>query len=274
MDLSENLSQSTEVTTITTVPIEQLPAVLGLNFADIEKKAQVALERIKSFAVTNQDEADFVSSELARAKNGIAKLEAARLSQVQPLTDYSKAVNALFAPSKTIWGQVKDAAEAVVVQWDKKQRERVAAERAEAERVAAEERKRLAAEAEAKQAEAAKIAQEAHAAQDTPTGDVLNQQAQQVAAEAQSAAVQAVTTVAEYVPLPQTQGSSIGQNWTFEIQDCALAIEGIYANPLLRDCLMIDPVKYRAKVKALKLSAAVPGIYVYDKGTVRSTKAK
>lgn len=84
----------------------------------------------------------------------------------------------------------------------------------------------------------------------------------------QGAAEQAIATPVKAAPVllppaaPKVAGLSKRENWTFRVVDPAL---------IPREYLMIDETKVRGVVRAMKGETRIPGIEVYDAGTIAAT---
>lgn len=152
-------------------------------------------------------------------------------------------------------------------------------ERREAEQAAQEaERQRLQAEADA-------IAREAQAAQEAAAqaasadeAQVLEQQAAQLQQEAAAVRVEAQTVEAPVLPVRSTvahvKGPAVRANWQHEVDDVLALVKAVAAGQAPLECVIPNETYLRARAKADKGTAKIPGVRFYDAGTVVASRSK
>lgn len=241
------------------------------------KQAESSLVMARAYKVTSPELMEAAGEDLKSIKALQKQVEDKRTSITKPLNDAMKAVNALFKPAaewladaeNTLKGsmltfrqeqEVKAReAQRKLEEQARKERERLAAQAAEAERKAREEadakrREAEAAAADGRAAEAAKLRQQAEAREAA------------AASKAEALREQASTVIAPMVTagIPKTSGQSIRESWSFEIVDAAL---------IPREFLMVDEKKIGGVVRAMKGSTNIPGIKVLRGETMASRAA-
>jgi len=157
--------------------------------------------------------------------------------------------------------------------------ERAQRERREREQAAQEaERQRLQAEADAiareAQAAQAAAAQAASAAE----AQVLEQQAAQLQQEAAAVRVEAQTVEAPVLPVQSAvahvKGPGVRANWQAEVDDLVTLVKAVAAGQAPLECVIPNETYLRARAKADKGSAKIPGVRFYDAGSVVASRSK
>lgn len=163
----------------------------------------------------------------------------------------------------------------------KKEEERKAAEeRARREREAQErERERLRKEAEERAAEARRLEEEALRAASRDEAQELAAQAEETKAAAEQLNLEAATVQAPVIPitspvLATPTKNSTRENWTCEVTDKMALIKAVAAGKVSHEALEPNMVYLRARAKADKQTLMVPGVRVYDAGSVAAGRRR
>jgi hypothetical protein len=216
--------------------VEKNPAVVAVTteIATLESFAQ-------SYAVATVEQFNAGAGELARVKGMQKKLEETRTSITGPINDGLSRINAFFKAPAARLKAIEDKIKGALVRFDDEQRRIAREEQAKADEKARKEREAI--EERARKAEA--------------SGKVER------AAELQQRAAAVVAPVITREP-PRVAGLSLREAWKFEVTDPA---------KVPREYLMVDEVKIRKIVMALKGDANIPGVRVYSEKVAASSAA-
>lgn len=224
--------------------MEQLKALAELatpNKDAMLADANAIHEVATQLVIDNDVMYEHAGLELSAINAKLAALEDRRLSITRPMDAAKKAVMSLFAPATERLEAAKKALTAGMLTYQRQKQEAAAEAQRRANEAAEKERARLAQRAE--RAEASGKADKAEALRE-----------------------QAMTTVAPVVAISQAKakGVSTRANWQFEVTDPSL---------IPREFLMVDEKKIGQVVKAMKGDTNIPGIRVWDAGTVVARKS-
>ena len=201
-----------------------------------------------------------------QAKDLIKEIEDKRTSITKPINEGLRKINALFA-------MISAPAESAVKVYDakmlvyRKEQERIAAEaqrkleeearkrREELERQAREVERKAAEKAVAERKAAEEAAAQGRAAEAAKMREQAAERERKAAelAEARREAAAAVVAPTVVAQVPQVKGHSVIEMWGFEVTDAAL---------IPREYLMPDEDRIGKVVRALKMTANIPGIRV------------
>lgn len=235
---------------------------------EVTTEAQALAATAAGFAVRTADQYTAAGDELKRVKTAQKRLDDVRRSITRPIDAAKKAVMDLFREPEAKLAAAETGLKAAMVSYANEQerirqeeqrrlediarreREKLAAQAAEAERKAREkaEAERQAAEAAAaagRHEEAAKLAAKAAAIEE------------RAASKADALQLRAATVVAPVVQseAPKVAGTSTREDWRFEITD---------PSAVPREYLLVDEAKLGRIVRALKADATIPGVRVYS----------
>ncbi|UIF90903.1 hypothetical protein [Cupriavidus sp. UYPR2.512] len=220
--------------------LKSLATLTAPKADDLLADANASHEIAHAMVIDSDEMFEFAGKELQDISTKISALEEKRMAITRPMDAAKKAVMALFSPAieRLTEGKVF-INNGMLVYTRKKQ-----AEAAEAQRKAD----------AAAAAERAKIQQRAERAE--ASGKVE---------KAEDLRELAATTVAPVVRIEaaKVKGVSIKANWQFEVTDPSL---------IPREFLMVDEKKIGQVVKAMKEATNIPGIRVWDAGTVSARR--
>lgn len=213
----------------------------------------------QSYVIDSPEMAEGAAEELGYINGAIKRLDEERLSLTRPLDESKKRIMAMFEAPKKRLQDAKSLLQKSLGDYTAAERKRI-----EEERKKAEEHQRAMAEQLRKEAEEkARIAAEAMAAaeaecktEDLEAAEALEQEAQAVAAAANSVENMAAMPA---TPEHKLEGVSSRENWDFEIID---------ENLIPREYLIPDLKKIRGVVKALKSGAKISGVKVFSTSTI------
>jgi len=152
--------------------------------------------------------------------------------------------------------------------------------RAREEAARREEEARLLRESEAKLAESRRLAEEAEKAVSREEGIALEARAADAAEEARELRQDAATVEAPVLPLqpdlpPVRAGApKVRANWTFEVTDAMKLCKAIAAGEVSLEAFTPNEKYLRRRAEADKATCRIPGVRVYDAGTVTQTRRK
>lgn len=161
----------------------------------------------------------------------------------------------------------------------RQERERAEGERRRQEKEAQErEQARLQAEAAEIARQAAEAAQAALTAPSREEAQVLEQQAEQLTAAAEQTRVEAATVPAPVLPthsrIDHAKGPTVAQNWTYEVTDKLALIKAVAAGEVSHEALEPCGPYLSKRAKADKATSRIPGVRVYDAGSVRASRSR
>ena len=247
---------------------------------DAAGEAMTALTYAESFAITTSSDSVKAQEARARLNTRIKALTDARMTLTRPIDASKKVIMDFFAGPLTTLERAKRLFDQKIIAYDDEQELiRLEAQR-KAEAEAAKERRRLqeiadAAQrkAEAEAAEKRRLAEEAAGAGRAEEAAKLQAQAARVEERAADKAEDFNSRAAAVVaPIIQSeavkaQGTSLRENWVFEITD---------ASKINPQFLMPDEVKIGKLVKSMKADAAAligPGVRVFAEKILASRRA-
>ncbi len=244
-----------------------LPDLNNPEVREVTSEAQALAAAAAGYAVKTADQYAAAGEELRRVKSAQKRLEDVRKSITRPIDAAKKAVMDLFRDPETKLAAAESGIKAAMVKFSdeqerirqeeqrrleeiaRREREKLAAQAAEAERKAREkaEVERLAAESAAaagRHEEAAKLAAKAAAIEERS------------AAKVDALQMRAATVVAPVIQseAPKVAGTSTREEWRWEVVD---------ADAVPREYLVVDEVKLGRVVRALKGDAKIPGVRIY-----------
>lgn len=193
--------------------------------------------------ICTQSDLDGVAEELRNIKAAMAAFEDQRKSDVAPLNERVKAINAdakaHVAPLESAETTLKTA----IAEWQRAERERIAREQAIADEKARKERERLAAQAA-----------KAEAAGKTERAEALQAQAQHV-----------VAPVLQPQASTKGLGVSMRSTWGYRVKN---------DNDIPREYMRRDDQKIGSVVRAMKGETNIPGIEVFEEVGVAARGAR
>lgn len=231
--------------------------ILGDAHKDMTARLEAIAARANEMPRTIDDESGVeLIAAIVKDSREIAKaIDKTRLSENEPLRAQIKEVDGFFRPMEARATRIKDAAEAILTDYNR--------------RLEAERRRMAAAEAERARAEAQRALDEAAAAQTDLGADIAIDEARQAEARAAHQAETALGSAADLTRQRTAAGTvTTRQFWTFAILNSAEI-------PLdkLRPYFGIDAIEkaIRGYVAANKDSAPLPGVRIYQdtKASVR-----
>jgi colicin import membrane protein len=226
------------------------------------------LERVKQFAITSTEDCAYVADVVIAKKGQLKRLEETRRSYVAPLNDATKAINAAFGLVTSVLEEIERVGKAGIAQWERAEQERVREAQRKADEAAAIERKRLAEEAAALEAQAKAAEAQAVAKPDSAQGDAAIQEAQELRAASFAVQAEVMTTRAAPVLAARIKGTSIRENWQAELTDKQALVKFIAANPEYLNLVDLNSSAAKAVAKVQKGNCQIPGLRVWDQGTV------
>lgn len=237
--------------------------------AAMTSRAERALAFIEAFAVDSPENYALAADELKAIKTKASALEDQRTGITGPMNQALRAINALFKGPGELLERAERVLKGKMLGWDQEQARLARIERERAELIAAAERKRLADEAAARQAEAdaqAEAARKAAAAGDAQAAALAQANADRAHSQAQEAAFTSQMVVAAPIAVPAAKfkGISTSTRLDFEIVDLHALVRHVAQRPELLALLRADDVKLRAYVKGLGMAAQLPGVRVFE----------
>lgn len=238
--------------------------------------AQRLVDLAGNYQVATADEYSSAGADLVQVNGAIARLEELRLGMTRPIDAAKKAVMDFFrGPSERLErakGQIKRA----MIAYDEEQRRIQQEAQRNAEEAAQRERDRLAAEAaeaqrkaderaaeERRQAEAARVAGDLQAAaKHERAADRVEARAEAKVESLQSTAASVVAPVLQR-ETPKVSGVSGRRVWKFRIKD---------ASKLPREYTMPDEKKIGGVVRAMKSDTNIPGIEVWNEPDLAASR--
>lgn len=242
---------------------------------ELATKAQRALAFVETMPVTNPDEYALAAEELQGVKSRWAKLEEQRTAITKPINEALRAINALFKAPQDLLKRAEDIIKGKLLGYDNEQR-RVAAEAQrkadEAARVLREQQEAEARRLNEEAAAAAAAAVSAKAAGDAAAADAAADKAQRAQAEAQVAATAAQMVVAPVIApaVVKVKGLSTADGVDFEVTSLHDLAAHIVAHPELINLLEANDKAIRQYVKGLGVACKLPGVRVFEAQTMRA----
>lgn len=251
------------MTTIT-IPLAVQSDPQALAAPDEAKRAlQVAL----SYEIDSPEMLDAAATELAGIVARKKAITEKRMDITRPLDAAKRAVMDFFAAPLDLLEQAERALKGGMVTYERKERERIAAEQRAADQRAAEER--AAAEQRARDAEAA--ARAAHADGDEDAAAEAIARANEAREQAELAMVAPPLPA---VAAPKAAGASFRGTWKGRVTDKAKLIAAAASRPELQGLLAIDTIALNGMARAVKDSATVPGVEFYEERGVATRGAR
>ena len=258
---------------------DQPPAQQGEQA--IARTAQTLVQRATDFQITTPaqfEEAGQMIDELKRAQKNV-------VSFFEPMAQAAnRAWKAITERRAGLTDPLQHATNVLsnrYLDYDRKVKAEAERIRREEEKAAQEaERARLQAEAAARQQEADELAAAALAASSREEAQVLEAQAEQLQQEAATVRVEAATVQAPVLPVRPTTRTTAGPlpssraNWTYALDDKMALIKAVAAGTVSAEALDANPVYLRARAKADKDTVTIPGVRLYDAGSVVASRAK
>lgn len=259
-------------------PNESIPAEVATNATALATRdqAQRILTVAESYTIDSREMFELAGAELRTISTRRKAIEEERLKITRPIDESKKRVMEFFRAPLEILDQAERLLKGELAKFETAERQRIAAERAEAERVARAEREeaeRVAREAreraEAERREAARLAAEARS-------EAEQKAAQEAAARAEAAAEQAaeadaVAETAAVAPppaivteAPKAAGVSFRTTYKARVVDRDVFLAHALQNAERRSLLSIDESALNALARAFKGALQIPGIEFYE----------
>jgi hypothetical protein len=242
--------------------------VVNFDFAPMIQAELRTLERLQPFVISNSEDCQFVADLVLKKKKLLKDLEASRDDHVRPFNDAVKQMNAAFKGLTSVLERIEDVGKKSLAAWERQERVRVQEAQRIADEAAAAERKRLADEAAALAAKARVVEAQAQATPDTPQADAAIQQAQEFRAASFALQSEVLTTRAAPVLAAKIKGTSVRENWQVELVDKAALLKYLTEHPEYLDFVDLNQTAAKAVVKVQKGNCQIPGLRVWDAGTV------
>lgn len=286
------------ITHLTRLTVPAIPTA-----SDLMEPAKMALDSMKITTVNSAAEAEFALEDLRGVKSSLADLEARRTAITAPLNDKVKEVNNIFRPAREAYEEAERLGKSLLLDFDRREAQRVENERRAAAAAAEAERQRLqkiaddaqrAADEEAarlrevadkaqRDAEAAIAAGNADAAEAATAAQVQAEaSARQVQAEASATAQvmeqtsQAISSAALHVVRPATtarKGASNRSKWVASITDKATALRHIAADPSLHNMVEFNMSALNKLADAQREGFNLPGMQALQEFSLGVKKA-
>lgn len=240
-----------------------LAAINAPDESALTKRAQSALEMVKSMTIESPETYELAADELKAIKTKAKALEDQRTAITGPINKALKAVNDLFrAP-----GQYLAQAEQII-------KGKMIAYTTEQERIAAEERRKAEAAVRAEQERLAREAAEREAAAQAEAEKLIAAGDDEKAAEVQAAAAMeaaTLTATAELMtapvvaaPVAKVAGVSMRGVWKAEVTDKAALIAFAATNPQFQGLLDMNTSALNQMAKAMKDAMQIPGVRAFE----------
>jgi hypothetical protein len=211
------------------------------QFARALSEAAVASD----YVIDSPDMAEFAAAQLAEYKRQSEAIEARRVSITGPMNVSLRNVNALF---KSITDKLDEASRLLrsrMLEYSRREQQRIAEENATRERAAREARQEL----EARAAEAANAGR-------------------QEEAFALSTGASVLTAPVTPVRVAKVAGISTRTNWIAECTDLAALVDYVSKHPEYLNLLQPNQAALTAIGKAQKSALKIPGVRAYDRGGI------
>lgn len=270
------------VTTVTPAPAAELLAAEPSPEAE-ERRLSTAAERMvaraQAFQVTDAASYEQAGLMIDQLKTQIRQVE----GFFAPMADAArKTWQAITGKRASVTEPLIAAEKALSARYSafrRAEEERAAAERREREKAAQEaERQRLQAEADAIAREAAEAKAAAAQAASADEARALEQQATQLTQEAAAVRVEAQTVEAPVLPvqsaIAHVKGPGVRANWQAEVSDLLALVKAVAAGQAPLECVIPNETYLRARAKADKGSAKIPGVRFWDAGSVVASRSK
>ena len=208
---------------------------------DIQQDAVTKfVAQAQSLTVTTQPEYETASAILSDIKARAKVIESQRVALKKPIDEAARAIQAFFKDPLEALSGAESVIKGKLVSFIDEQRRREREAQAKLDEAARKERQKL--EERAAKAEATGKAEKAEALQE-----------------------QAAAVVAQIVSIPvKAEGVSSQTVWSFEVTDPSLVPD---------QYKLIDEVKIRGVVRALKSDAKIPGVRVFEKTVISARSA-
>ncbi|MEX3929782.1 hypothetical protein AB4Y36_38225 [Paraburkholderia sp. BR10936] len=201
------------------------------------------------YVIDSQDMHEFAAHQLREYKQQYEALEARRVAITGPMNIALRNVNALFKPVMDRLDEASRTLRSRMLDWTRKEQQRIAEENAARERAARATREAL--EARAREAAQQGKHEEAHAL-------------------TQGAAVMSAPVVP--LKVAAVAGVSTRTNWTAECTDLAALVAYVAEHPEYLNLLQANQQALTALAKAQKTALAIPGVRAFDRGSVAIRK--
>jgi hypothetical protein len=218
-----------------------MPSPNDRQFAFALSEAAVAGDYI----VDSADMAEFAAAQLVEYKRQSEALEARRVAITGPMNVALRNVNALFKPVMDRLDEASRLLRSRLLDFNRKEQQRIAEENAARERAAREAREAI--EARAREAANAGRAEEAFALK---------------------AGASVLTAPVAPMRAAKVAGVSTRTNWTADCTDLATLVAYVAQHPEYLNLLQANQQAITALAKAQKSALAIPGIRAYDRGGV------
>lgn len=260
-------------------------------------QSEGALTLAQAFVIDSAEMAQLAADERRDLARRIDALKEARKKFLAPAQEIIENAKALFNPGIAALEGAREFIGNNLLEWDRQEKARIAAENAEREAQARKARQEAEAKAAAERARADEIAaaerrkaaeaeerrKKAEAEGNTRAAAAAaaeiakaNEHAQAVQENAAVAAtemlVSAVAAAPPAVAAVKVAGSSVRENWVAELKPLvtedhakALIVSGCVSNPQLLGLLKLDTSAINKMAKALKKAMDVPGYVAVDK---------
>ena len=252
-----------------------LAPLSGINAPDgaqLNARAQAALDMVKAMEVDSQETYELAADELKAIKAKAKSLEDQRTAITKPINDALKGINALFKGPTTFLEEAERVIKGKMISYSTEQERIAAEERRRAEAAVRAEQERLAREAAAREAEAAKAAAKLMAEGDEVAAAEV--QAQAAIEAASLTATAAVITAPVAAPaVAKVSGVSTRSTWKAECTDKAALVAFIASNPTFLNLLDVNASALNQMAKAMKETLQLPGVRVYEEKTLASGRA-
>jgi hypothetical protein len=237
--------------------VSQAKALVVTDPATFER-AGAFLETLKT---QQRQIEEFFEADIQRAHAAWKGLTTKRASYVDPLKEAIAIVSSRYAA------------------FAREERARAEKERRDREEAARRaEQERLQAEAKAREAEARRLEDLAMAASTREEGQALQQQAELALTEANDIKVEAATVEAPVLAAQPSvappKGTTIRANWTFEVTDRMALCKAIAAGEVSIEAFTPSETYLRSRARADKDTCRIPGVRVYDAGSVAHRRTR
>jgi hypothetical protein len=224
-------------------------------FADAYKCIELLIKQAEGVKITDHDSLTIANEYAQKIKMAHKLIEGAMEPRRKELYDTYKNHKALMdgycGPLKEAEKEIKNG----IIDYNLEQ-ERIRQDEAEKARIKAE------AEAEAER-ERERLRKEADEAADK--GD--EERFEELAAQVEDVSAQDHMPVAQPAYMPP-KGTTIKKNWQFEVNNLSVLIEAVIKGKAPSNFIIPNEKAIKAWVKAVGKSQEIPGIRVFDKGTV------
>lgn len=239
------------------------------------KRADALLEVAQSYEIVDATMRDMASAELRQVVTMKKTVDEKRKYYVEPHLEGQRRVNGDFMPIIKRLEEVESVLKRKLIAFEEAERKRRHEAEAAARRQAEEAARKLREEAEARAAEQRRQAEEAAKAGDVGAAAAAAAEAENTVAAAETQ-IEAVTSAAIAAPVaqaPRSAGIGIRENWQAEVTDVHALIAAAAANPAaFAMYLQPNEQALRATAKATKGVMTIPGVRIFDAGSVSARR--